>query len=189
MNADLARIYLWGCCGILILSLRSVTCFVCPLRVILLYTHLYLCMATSPIEEGNVLKVLGIYFNHKLTWNSMIDHLTTRCCQRMGALFCVREYVGKSGLVTTYKSFVRPVCEYGNVIYMGAFAVHLHKLDAVQKAAEKLLDYISILVISLQGQYHWPTLQAARFPISATTPGFLPYPYLCHTSPPSAICH
>ena len=68
----------------------------------------------------------------------MIDQLTTRCRQRLGALFRVREYLGQSGLVAAYKSFVRPVCEYGSVIFMGASAVHLHKLDAVQKAAERL---------------------------------------------------
>ena len=68
----------------------------------------------------------------------MIDQLTVRCRQRLGALFRVREYLGQGGLAAVYKSFVRPVCEYGWVIFMGASAVHLHKLDAVQKAAERL---------------------------------------------------
>ena len=45
---------------------------------------------------------------------------------------------GKSGLVTAYKSFARPMCKYGNVIFMGASAVHLHKLDAIKMAVEKL---------------------------------------------------
>ena len=93
------------------------------------------------------------------------------------------------GLVIDYKSFVRPVCEYVNVIFMGASAVHLHKLDAVQTAVEKLSDYNSILVISLQGQCHWPAVWAAGFPLSATTPDFLSHPYLCHTPPPSEICY
>ena len=84
------------------------------------------------------MKILGIYFDRRLTWGHMIDQLTIRCCQRLGALFRVREYLGQSGLVVAYKSFVRPVCEYGSVIFMGASAVHLHKLDAVQKAAERL---------------------------------------------------
>ena len=95
-------------------------------------------MATLPIEEVDVLKILGIHCDCKLTWSYMIDQLTTRCRQRLGALFRVKEYLGQSGLVTAYKSFVRPVCEYGNVIFMGASAVHSHKLDAVQKAVEKL---------------------------------------------------
>ena len=85
-----------------------------------------------------VLKILDIHFDRKLTWSCMIDRLTTRCRQRLRALFRVKENLGQSGLVTAYKSFVRPVCKYGNVIFMGASAVHLHKLDAAQKAAEKL---------------------------------------------------
>ena len=32
----------------------------------------------------------------------------------------------------------RPICEYGNVVFMGASATHLHKLDSIQKMAEKL---------------------------------------------------
>jgi len=39
------------------------------------------------------------------------------------------------------KSFVRPICEYGNVAIMGAAASYLCKLDAVQKKAEKLSDF------------------------------------------------
>lgn len=79
-----------------------------------------------------------------------------------------------------------------NIIFGGASAVHLHKLDTVQKAAEKPCQtthtYISVLTILLQGQCHWPAAQAAGFPLSTTTPGFLPCPFLCCTSLPSAIC-
>ena len=35
-------------------------------------------------------------------------------------------------------SFVRSVCEYGNVIFMGASVTHLQKLDSVQQAAERM---------------------------------------------------
>ena len=56
----------------------------------------------------------------------------------MGALYCIREYLGQSGFTVAYRSFVRPVCEYGGI--MGASAVHLHKLDSVQKMAKKLRE-------------------------------------------------
>ena len=120
-------------CGILILSLLNATRFVCHLRGILIYTHL--CLWLLYLLK---LKILGVYFDRKLIWGHMIDHLTVRYRQRLGALFHVREYLGQSGLAVAYKSFVRPVCEYGCVIFMSASAVHLHKLDAVQKAAERL---------------------------------------------------
>ena len=141
MNADLARIYFGVGCGILILSLLNATRFVCHFREV--YTELHPPLST-------VLKILGVYFDHKLTWGCMIDQLTVRSRQRLGALFCVREYLGQNGLVVAYKSFVRPVCEYGSVIFMGASAVHLHKLDVIQRATERLF---LTPVISSQGRY------------------------------------
>ena len=113
----------------------------------------------------------------------MIDHLTTHCRQQLGTLFCVREYLGKSGLVTAYKSFVRPVCEYGNVIFMDASAVHLHKLDALTRQLITVIVISSQVVISSQGQWHWPAVQAAGFPLSATTPGFALPLFLSHILP------
>ena len=68
----------------------------------------------------------------------MIDQLATRSRQRLGAVYRVREYLGQSGLTIAFKSFVRPICEYGNIIFMGASATHLHKLDLIQKMAERL---------------------------------------------------
>ena len=58
--------------------------------------------------------------------------------QRLGAVYRIREYLGQSGLTIAFKSFVRPICEYGNIIFMGASATHLHKLDLIQKMAERL---------------------------------------------------
>ena len=99
-------------------------------------TLLFLFVVTLARTVG--FEILGVYFDRKLTWGHMIDQLTVRCRQRLGALFRVREYLGQGGLAVAYKSFVRLVCEYGCVIFMGASAVHLHKLDAVQKAAGRL---------------------------------------------------
>ena len=90
-----------------------------------------LCLLPSVNNNTLQYNILGVYFDRRLTWGHMIDQLTIRCRQRLEALFRVREYLGQSVLVVAYKSFVRPVCEYGSVIFMGASAVHLHKLDAV----------------------------------------------------------
>ena len=49
----------------------------------------------------------------------MIDQLVTRCHQRLGVLYRIRDYLGQSGIVTGFRSFIRPVCEYKNVIFMG----------------------------------------------------------------------
>ncbi len=36
-------------------------------------------------------------------------------------------------MLRTFTSFVRSVCEYGGIIFMGASAAHLHKLVSIQR--------------------------------------------------------
>ena len=86
-------------------------------------------MPSLPIKEVESLKILGFYFDKKLTWNTMISQLSTRCRQCMGALYRVREYLGTNGLAVAFRSFVRPVCD---VAFMGASVTHLSKFDKVQ---------------------------------------------------------
>ena len=71
-----------------------------------------LFMATCPIDEIDTLKILGIHFDCKLLCSHMIDQLVTRCRQGLSALYRIRDYLGQSGIVTAFRSFVRPVCEY-----------------------------------------------------------------------------
>ena len=33
--------------------------------------------------------------------------------------FCARDYLAQSGLPIDFKSFVRPICEYSNIVFMG----------------------------------------------------------------------
>ena len=65
--------------------------------------HPPLFMDALSITEVDELKILGINFDHKLTWSYMIDQLATRFCQRLGAVYHVKKYLGQSGL--TINSF------------------------------------------------------------------------------------
>ena len=112
-------------------------------------------MDSLSIEEVDNLKFLGFYFDHRLTWSSMIENMSTYFRQRMGALYRVIDFLGPRGLAVAFKSFVRPVCEYGSVAIMGASTTHLSKLDAIQKMAEKLSSLTAFLPC---GQCCGPTL-------------------------------
>ena len=70
--------------GISILNLLSVMCFVCHLKMSIkknVDLHSPLFMDALSIAEVDVLQILGIHFDHKLTWSYMIDQLATRSCQ------------------------------------------------------------------------------------------------------------
>jgi len=47
--------------------------------------HPPLYMDVLSIAEVTM-KILGIYFDRKLTWNHFIEQLTTRCCQHLGVV-------------------------------------------------------------------------------------------------------
>ena len=134
--------------------------------------HSPLFMDTLYIAEVDVLKILGIYFDRKLTWSSMIDQLAAHCHQRSGAVFCARDYLSQSGLAIAFKSFIHSICEYSNIVFMIASVTHLHKLDSIQKLAEKLCgatfsslsscrnaSFVSLLCKLLDLQY-WDPLQS-----------------------------
>ena len=57
-------------------------------------------MATCLINDIDTLKILGIHFDRKLLWGHVTDHLVTCCPQHLGALYCIRDYLGQSGIVT-----------------------------------------------------------------------------------------
>ena len=137
MNADLTCAYLWGrpwsinveptkCFSLCVSLKRDTDC------------HPPLFMSSLPIKEFESLKILGLYFDKKLTWNTMISQLSTHCRQRMAPLYCVRGYLAPNGLAVAFRSFVRTVREYGGVAFMGASATHLSKFDKVQKLAERV---------------------------------------------------
>ena len=78
--------------------------------------HPPLFVDSLSIIEVDVLKILGIYFDRKLTWSSMNDQLAACSCQRLGAVFRARHHLGQSGFTIAFKSFVCPICEYSNVV-------------------------------------------------------------------------
>ena len=95
-------------------------------------------MATLLIDEVDVLKILGIHFDHTLLWSHMIDQLATHCRKHLGALYRIRDYLGRSGITTAFRLFVRPVCEYGGVLLWGPLLRTPAELDSVQQAHFKL---------------------------------------------------
>jgi len=66
--------------------------------------HPPIFMTSLPIEEINHFKIEGFTFDYKLTWSNMIEHISTRCGQRMGALYRIKDYLGPRGLPIAFKA-------------------------------------------------------------------------------------
>ena len=47
-------------------------------------------------------------------------------------LYCCRSLLTEQDVSIIYKSWNRPILEYGNMLYSGAAATHLHRLNNLQ---------------------------------------------------------
>ena len=86
-------------------------------------------------------KFLGIIFDEQLTFKAHIEDIVSRCKKRLNLLKALR---GKSWgahpstLMYTYKVFIRPLLEYGCILFAHSDTNLLKKIQAVETEAIKI---------------------------------------------------
>ena len=93
----------------------------------------------SQIEEVKNYTYLGMMFSHNLKWNKHIDGVALKARQRLTAMFPLKFVLDRMSLQTMYFSFVRPVMDYGNVVWGGSYDSDLFKLERINIAAMRLI--------------------------------------------------
>ena len=95
----------------------------------------------SPQKNPCSVKILGFIFDSCLTWQKHIDNVLNCGRQSLGQLYCCRSLFGSQGIATLYKFWIRPVLEYGSVLYSGAAPTHLNHLDRFQAHVENMCGF------------------------------------------------
>ena len=93
------------------------------------------------VKRKKEVKLVGYTFDETMSWSGMIGAIAKKARMRMGMLRKLRYVLDDRNMELMYTSFIRPIMEYGCVQFMGAKEVHLMKLDAVQKTAEKIGNF------------------------------------------------
>ena len=75
----------------------------------------------------------------------MIDQLATHCCRRLGALYHIRDYLGQSGIITAFRLFIQPICEYEGVILGGLCHTTIEVRFSAPGRREDVSSHISLL--------------------------------------------
>ena len=68
----------------------------------------------------------------------MIDEKAKKARGRIAALRKLSRFLNTENMQLMYTAFIRPILEYGRLLYCSASKTHLRKLDRVQAAAELL---------------------------------------------------
>jgi hypothetical protein len=84
------------------------------------------------VREVQTHKHLGLTFNQTLTWSDHIEALTTKAAKCVGLLRRICRDVPRECLEILFKSMIRPLLEYGSVIFDGSADTHLKRLENVQ---------------------------------------------------------
>ena len=76
---------------------------------------LYLC--GEPISETTQIKTLGVIITTDLSWNAHINNIIARASKRLTVMKRYRYCLPRKALETIYISMIRPILEYGDVLY------------------------------------------------------------------------
>ena len=110
-------------------------------------------------------KHLGIMLSTNLTWTDHIDTLINKCNKLLALLKRYKYKWSRSALETCYKSFIRPIIEYGSVLYDSCLVADSIKLEEIQLSAARTVTGAKRCTSHelLYRELGWQTLKERRY--------------------------
>jgi hypothetical protein len=81
------------------------------------------------------LKILGVTFNSRLSWETHIKNIVSRASSRLYALRILKPLVSPQNLITIYYSTVRSLLEYCSDLFIGLPGTLASSIDRLQRRA------------------------------------------------------
>ena len=109
-------------------------------------------------------KQLGLTFNSQLTWSNHISNITSKCNRIIGMITRYKYLWSRSALEVCYKSYVRPILEYCDILYDNCTLEDSQTVESVQLGAARLVTGGKKRTShqSLYRELGWSTLQSRR---------------------------
>ena len=95
------------------------------------------------IPRVNVAKLLGIYLDHQLKWDSHTKSIANRLSKLSGVLYLCRNKLPNECLKAIYHSLAYSHLSYGVTIWGGTWANHLRCVLIAQKRILRVISYAS----------------------------------------------
>ena len=93
-------------------------------------------MEGTTVPKTSSIKVLGFTFDTLLTSETHIVIVLSHARYRAGQLYHCCYLLTEQDMSTRYKSWIRPILEYGSILYSGAAITYLHCLNGLQSRFE-----------------------------------------------------
>ena len=126
--------------------------------------HPDLFLGTELITRVNNHKHLGVTLSNNLTWKDHIDTIVIKATKRLGIMRPLKHRVDRKTLETIYKSFIRPIMEYADILWDNPNDRSLDRLETIQQNAARIVTG-GTKRCSREGLYNetlWESLQSRR---------------------------
>ena len=98
-------------------------------------------MNNITLERMSTIKLLGIWLQEDLKWDTQVKQICMKAYSRVQMLSKLK-YAGisQNELIEIYKLFIRSVCEYCSVVYHTSLTIEQkNKLESIQKTCLKII--------------------------------------------------
>jgi ribonuclease P/MRP protein subunit RPP40 len=97
-------------------------------------------MDNAALLEVQDHKHLGVTFTSNLSWSTHIASICTTASKRLDIMAGLKNRLDKRSLDTMYKSFVRPLMEYADVLWDGCYQRDADNLEMLQHRASRIVS-------------------------------------------------
>ena len=116
LNADLSRILNWADTWLVSFNPTKTDSLLIS-RKLRNPVHPPIYMQNQQISEVETHKHLGIFLSSDCTWHTHIDYIKNKAWNRIRIMRKLKFKIDRKSIEIIYKSFIRPILEYADVIW------------------------------------------------------------------------
>ena len=163
LNSDVDIIHAWSQQWLVTFNPKKTQCMTISKKVIKPH-HPPIYMNNVIIQEVEEHEHLGLIFQEDGNWTGHIDYIISKATPRLNLLRTLKFKLSRSQLQTIYFSFIRPILEYGDVIWDNIPNYLKDKLENVQLEAARVVTGANKLcsIVKLYNDTGWDSLSERR---------------------------
>ena len=112
------------------------------------YDQLIIRLDGCTVESMHSTKFLSVYLDEKLKWTQHLNHITAKMSRGLGVMGRVRTILPQNIVSMLYFTLIYPYLIYCSIIWGGASATALHKLEVFQNRAVRLIIQFHVYIIA-----------------------------------------
>ena len=137
LNADLEKNSLWANTWLVTFNPAKTESLLIS-RKLIKPDHPPLYMQNQHIAEVETHKHLGLYLSSDCSWHQHIKYITDRAWGRINIMRKLKFKLDRKSLEIIYTSFIRPLLEYGDVVWDNCTQYEKEELQKIQNEAPRI---------------------------------------------------